>query len=330
MSEHTPLLIGVDSGGSKIDVTISDSRGELVAFATGMGGIPRRISDEVYLQRLQQTIRKALREIDPSYLDRGIELGIGLAGYDWPSQRPALISLLSNIENVTDITLVNDTIAALVAGTTAGRGICITAGTGCNCRGLDHTGKEYRIIGTGYMFAEHGSATSITNKAIEAIGREWIGGPKTSLTQELMRTTKQQNFDELIEELSTERLTVGPEFAPKVIRHAEKGDEVAQLIIDWAATELCGLVRAVANQFLSPFPDGAEIVAGGSLLQKTSTLWANVHERLRNDFPNANVRRLSVPAVLGALLITPTARKRRLRDAIFQSYAKHMNLLTRD
>ena len=327
MTKQKHFLVGIDSGGTKIDVLICNSQGDALSFATGPGGIPRRISHEVYLQRLVLVINLAFSQID-NLLDGKIEieLGIGLAGFDWPSQESDLLRLMAKIPHLIDVKIANDTITALLAGSERGWGICVVAGTGCNCRGLDQTGRQFRAIGTGYMFAEHGSAVDITQKAIELVGHEWAGkGSRTAITEALLQANGIKDLDVLVEKISVGDIIVAPEFARTVLELAAAGDRAAGSIVTWAASELTALVSVVAEQFSSN-SEPMEIVAAGSLLRESSPLWAVFREAVAEKYPGAQVKPLAVTAAIGGILLTPTATQKRLRNKICSSFIAYQKL----
>ena len=327
MTKRKHLLVGVDSGGTKIDVLICNPQGAVLSFATGPGGIPRRVGHEAYIQKLDSVIKLALSHLDNTeYGKVEIELGIGLAGFDWPSQESDLLHLFRNMPHVIDVKIANDTIAALLAGSESGWGICVDAGTGCNCRGLDKNGRQFRVIGTGYMFAEYGSATDIAGKAIEAVGHEWTGkGPRTAITGALLQANGLKKLDILVERLSIGKITVAPEFARVVLKLASTGDRVALSIVAWAASELTELVGVVAKQF-PPISEPMEIVAVGSLLSESSPIWSTFRKIIAETIPGAQVRSLALTAAIGGLLLTPTASRKHIRKTILSSFIAQKSL----
>lgn len=320
--------MGVDSGGTKIDVVICDPNGEVLATARGPGGIPRRIGHEEYLRRLASAIQSAIRYLNGAVVaKRTVELGIGLAGFDWPSEEASLLHLIHKLPGVTDVRISNDIVAALLAGSENGWGICVGAGTGCNCRGLDKTGREFRVIGTGYMFAEYGSGTDITRRAVEAVGHQWTGkGPRTSLSEALLQANDLKTLDILVEKLSIGEIVVTPSFARVVIEQALIGDSVARTIVEWAAHELAELVLTVFAHF-PPAHEHLEVVGAGSLLSKSSLVWQLFEKVVKEQLPHAQVKSLEVPATIGAILLTPSAKRNRLRNQIISSYTAQERLL---
>ena len=63
--------------------------------------------------------------------------GFGVAGYDWPSERPPTIDAIASLGISAPVEAVNDTIIGLLAGAEQGWGVALVAGTSNNCRGWD-------------------------------------------------------------------------------------------------------------------------------------------------------------------------------------------------
>ena len=61
--------------------------------------------------------------------------GFGIAGYDWPSQRPQMLKTIRQaLELRAPVAISNDAVLGLLAGTDAGWGVALVAGT-CTAKG---------------------------------------------------------------------------------------------------------------------------------------------------------------------------------------------------
>ena len=61
--------------------------------------------------------------------------GFGVAGYDWPSQRRPTREAIASLGLDAPFAFVNDTVIGLIAGSRAGWGIGVVAGTSCKLLG---------------------------------------------------------------------------------------------------------------------------------------------------------------------------------------------------
>jgi hypothetical protein len=95
--------------------------------------------------------------------------GFGVAGHDWPTDRPPHLEAIATLGLSCPFELVNDAVNGLLAGTTAGWGVNVTAGSSNNCRGRDRAGREGRIVGNGATFGEYGGAAEIVARGLQAV-----------------------------------------------------------------------------------------------------------------------------------------------------------------
>jgi N-acetylglucosamine kinase-like BadF-type ATPase len=142
-------FLGVDLGGTKTHVVLADEAGCVVGFAQSGPGNHQSIGYPAMLRTLQQGLGKALAVSGiPVHAISGA--GFGIAGYDWPSQKPDMFQVIDQLGLSCPIGIVNDAVPALIAGAAEGWGVALVSGTGCNCRGRDREHKrEGRVTGYG-------------------------------------------------------------------------------------------------------------------------------------------------------------------------------------
>ena len=135
------FFLGVDAGGTKTHALISNANGQALGLGMAGAGNWEMVGLDGLLSTLQKAIRYAL-------LDAGLKIGqinaagLGLAGYDWPSQRGMLLKAIQPLGLICPLEIVNDATLGILAGTNQGWGISVVSGTGCNCRGLSNDGKK--------------------------------------------------------------------------------------------------------------------------------------------------------------------------------------------
>jgi len=148
-SSSKSFYLGVDTGATKTHALISDRLGNINAFVEGGPGNPQSIGGFSALERLlSELMKKSLRAGGIAITDIRAA-GLGLAGFDWPSQREHFyqIALAAGLPEQTE--LVNDAGLGIHAGTKDGWGVCVAAGTSFNCRGRGPDGSEAFAIGDG-------------------------------------------------------------------------------------------------------------------------------------------------------------------------------------
>lgn len=314
-------LLGVDVGGSKTHALIADETGCAAGFGLAGTGNYQGVGYDGYRSSLEASVGQALRQagIQP---DQIFGAGFGIGGYDWPSQLPAHEGVIASLGLTCPIDIVNDAVIGLVAGTSEGWGIAIVGGTGCNCRGRDRAGREGRVTGEGERFGEWGGGYELVARAIQALSHEWSRrGPHTALTNTFLQLTGAKNLDDLIEGIDLGKYHTNASWAEAVFRVGYAGDPVAREVVTWAGHELGELACAVIRQ-LDLQQEAVQVVQIGGLFNGGPLYVDAVHETVLRLAPRAQFVRLTVPPVIGGVLLAAGAAgisPGSIRDQLIQS-----------
>lgn len=298
--------LGVDTGGTKTHALIADQNGKAIGFGRSGPGNHEVVGYSGTAQAIHEAISQAL-DAAQIKLEQINAAGFGLAGYDWPSEKEPLIKTIDSLGLHVPFEVVNDVILGLSAGTRDGRGVVVDAGTGNNCRGRDRFGHEGRIAGCGPLFGEFGGGGDIVMACIRAINHEWtLRGPCTRLTQAFMDYYSARDIEDLLEGWAIGRNIVDPLAAPLVFQIAQEGDLVAQDIISWNARELGYSCNAVIRQ-LGFFQTNFEVVCIGNLFTNIDLFFRPFKQTVLEYAPEAQFIHLSIPPVVGGILIAMKA-----------------------
>ncbi len=149
-------FLGVDVGGTKSHALIVNQEGKALGFGSTGTGSWEGVGYKGLTRALKVITAQALKM---AHIEIGqiAGAGIGMAGYDWPSQRQAHLDAIQPLGLRSPFEIVNDATLGIWAGTTEGWGVSIVAGTGCNCRGLSQDRRrEGRVVGgAGHWSAEN-------------------------------------------------------------------------------------------------------------------------------------------------------------------------------
>jgi N-acetylglucosamine kinase-like BadF-type ATPase len=242
--------------------------------------------------------------------------GFGISGYDWPGERAPHEAAIAALALGCPYTLVNDAMIGLVAGAEAGWGLAIVAGTGANCWGRNREGRIGHTTGGAEMLGEYGGADTIVPGAIRVVSRAYTKrGPETALTGALVAYAGARDAGDLLEGLFMGRYEIGTDACPLIFRAAADGDTVAHQLIVWAGRELGSLCAGVARQ-LGLEREAFEVVEIGSLFGASSLLEQEMMGALQAVAPGARATRLTVPPVVGAVLLGMEAGGNNDKDAI--------------
>ena len=317
-------FLGIDTGSTKSHALVADESGQAVGFAESGRGNPYNF--QAFAALLQELTTRALQAAGIGIAQIG-GAGLGIGGYDWPSQRAELDRAFLTTGATCPFEFVNDAMLALFGGSQAGWGVAVVAGTSCNAWGRDPDGRYGRMTGFSWLGENAGSA-ELVGKALVAVALEWTQrGPATRLSQELTAYYKLNTVEELFEELTLGRMRVDSRAAPLVFRVAAEGDTAAQELIRWAGRELgsqaVGIIRQLHFEELA-----FEVVCGGSFFKGSPVLIEELTQTVRQTAPGARVVRMEVPPVVGGVMLGMTAARAHTNAArlrlveTFQSAAK--------
>ena len=296
-------FLGVDIGGTKTHALIADEEGQVLGFGERGPGNHQSVGYGGMRKVLHDATGQALAEAGLS-ISQMAGAGFGIAGYDWPSQKEAMLLALRSLGLQAPIEIVNDASLGILAGCSQGWGLAVVSGTGCNARGWDRGRKhEGRAIGEGDLVGEGAGASELIAMAIKAMAHEWTcRGPATLLTPVLVEHYGARNLAELVEGFSTNRLEMDPADALLVFKAAAAGDPVALDLVRWAGDELGKLANGVIRQ-LGFQKLEFEVVLVGSMYDGNPLLIETMRNTIHSIAPRAKLVRLNVPPVVGAVLL---------------------------
>jgi N-acetylglucosamine kinase-like BadF-type ATPase len=297
-------FLGVDAGGTKTHALIADETGGAVGFGLAGPGNWESVGYDGLTYILQDIISQAIRKADIS-ISQIAGAGMGLAGYDWPSQRQAHLDAIQPLHLPCSVEIVNDATLGILAGAKEGWGISVVSGTGCNCRGWSQNHlHEGRVVGgASHWSGEAAGGYDILFRAMRAVTFEWDSrGPATALTPVFLQITGAKTLDDLVEGLYLGRYDLNPDLILNVFEVARQGDPQALEVIRWAGTELGMMAVSVLKQ-LDLQEEDFDVVLIGSLFDGHPLLAESMRSTIHPFAPGARLIRLSVPPVVGGVLL---------------------------
>ena len=319
------IFLGADVGGTHTRVLVGDETGQVSGIGEAGPGNHEVVGYEGLSRALRQASSAALSQAGIT-LEQVSGAGFGVAGYDWPSERPATLQAIRLAGFGMPVEAVNDALIGLLAGSAEGWGVAVVSGTGCNCHGWDRTRQRRgQAIGAGLMVGEAGGASEIVAQAVAAIAHEWTHqGPPTGMTSLFVTHCGASSLADLLERLVMGKLHLGAAQAPLVLQAAADGDEAAQGILTWAGEGLGAMANGVIHQ-LGFEQKSFDVVMVGSMYRGNSWMVEALHKKVAEVAPGARLAPLNLPPVAGALLLGMEATGLAPGEAVRDRLAASLN-----
>ncbi|WP_394619462.1 N-acetylglucosamine kinase [Lentzea sp. JNUCC 0626] len=300
-------LLAVDGGNSKTDLALVAQDGTLLAAVRTPGCSHQRLGLAGAMSSLRAGVAKLRTAAGRSGAFGPAELGVFcLAGIDLPVDDDRVGAALRGEGFAHGLEVHNDMFAMLWAGSPAGWGVAVGAGTGLNCVGLAPDGREVRFPSLGRISGDWVAGGRWLG--VRALGQAIRAGDGRGSPTELQRAVPEYFgladpmavaeavYTGRIEERSLLAL------APTVFKAAAGGDPVARELIDSVVEEIVNLVGVTVRR-LDLADLAVPVVLGGGLLHSgDGMLLDGVRAGVLEAAPKAEFSVLDAPPVLGAAL----------------------------
>jgi N-acetylglucosamine kinase-like BadF-type ATPase len=307
MSSDHALILAVDGGGSKTDVALLQSDGELLSAVRGPGSSPEHLG-------LEKALAVVERVIEAVAADAGVALGDGrraevgaffMAGADLAEDERRLGTALEAHGWADRVHLANDGFALLWAATGGEYGIACAVGTGMNCVGRLEDGRRAWFPALGAVTGDWGGGRDIGLAALGvAVRAEDRRGPATGLSAAIASHFGCDTATEVAVAVQKRRIDLFRlrELAPIVLQAARLGDPEAVAIFERQGSAVVTFVRGALLQ-LGVVSDPVDIVLGGSIMVAAGSLFVDgVREGIRELAPRSRVVVCRDRPVVGAAI----------------------------
>jgi N-acetylglucosamine kinase-like BadF-type ATPase len=309
--------LGIDAGGTKTLVMIADATGRICGIGRSGSGNWENVGLEGAYAAYEAGVAEALRAAGLRR-EQLTAAGYALAGFDWPSDEVRLNPVLDRLGVPGPRLLVNDTIAALRAGSRDGCGVAVIAGTGSTVAGRNRSGDTFRTFGLGRMWGDFQGASGLVLEALRALGMRHYGRiASTSLEARFLSAFGAASVPELAERISrNEAPWPRGELAPLVFEAAAEGDAVAVAIVHEAGAEMGDNAVAVARQLALAAEEFDLVMAGGVFNSRSALLIDALVAPVRAYAPQVRPVVLDAPPAIGSVLLAMDAAGAIVTDGV--------------
>jgi len=244
--------IGMDGGGTKTKSVLVDEKMNIISSQIGGPSNFLMIGNEVVSETIFNIINQTLKNSNLSIEQiSGIVLGTTGGGRrsDAESLEKSIINFaLEKNFHLKNFRVESDARIALEGAFSGKPGCILIAGTGSIMFGKDSKGIIHRVGGFGRFIGDEGSGFKLGQKGLIAVAKEFDGrGNKTLISELLREKFNIENPENLITEIYRNNFDIAS-IAPLVIQASEKGDHIAEMIIEAETDELIIHIEAMQRK----------------------------------------------------------------------------------
>jgi N-acetylglucosamine kinase-like BadF-type ATPase len=295
------FLLGIDGGGTKSDVALSDGA-QVLATHTAAGSNLDVVSTEQARSALSEAVSSVLFSAAVSAASV-TAVCAGVAGAASPELAAKIAEILAELLPCASIQVVPDKLIALEAAFSGGPGLVCISGTGSVAYGRNERGECARAGGWGRLLSDEGSGHWIGQHALSQCVRALDMGRSSTLITAIMGHWHIATREQLVQRCNRESLPGFANLFPVVRAAADDGDPLASEILTAAATELARMAQIVLRRlWIGPTSVVEIALTGGVFLNSPHIrqVFANI---IRSDRPQVQVHLSQRPAVYGALYL---------------------------
>lgn len=299
--DPSPLLVGVDGGGTRTRVLLADAQGQPLARVEGGATALRPGEERQSAEVITALVREALSSVERTE-QRPTICVVGVAGGGQERAAQALWQALASSRLADDVNVVSDAETALDDAFGDGAGVLLVSGTGSAAFARAPDGQMERCGGWGPVMGDEGSGAWMGRRALSVItaahdGRE----PDTALAGAILTSLEVESPEELIPWAANASPADFAQLAPLVAQVAGQGDLRANALISLAVEELVLHVRTLARRAFKDERAAVRVACTGGMLTKGSLVRKRLEQRLKTAVPGASVRTEEVDAARGAV-----------------------------
>lgn len=308
MSENKKFFIGIDSGGTKFDIVITDFYKKVIFRSKypschysvyGAEETAKVLSGYV----LKSISKKSLK------IENCAGICFGIAGAREEFDRKKLQRLFKNKLKVKNIIVVTDAMNAITGTFDGNDGIILIAGTGSVLYGK-YEGALQRVGGWGRILGDQGSGFIIAKEALRELVKEFDRRP--------LKNNKESVFSKLVSKRFgiTSKSIVDKVFAKNfelqrvcetVMDAAEQNDKVCLRIIKNACDELLENIRLYLK--LAKVKGKIQLAFIGSVIENDNVLSKQLRKEIKRKLKNVLIVPKKNEPTLGAVHIAMEGAK---------------------
>ncbi len=296
-------LLGVDGGTTKTVAIIARPDGTIVGVGrAGCSNLYAIDTHDGTIDAVEQAVHTACTAaaMQPQAIDAS---AFNMAGADWPEDIEFIADTMCRYGFGQTITVVNDAMGPLRAGSPDGMGVTVVCGTGV---AVGARGPDGRTWHSGFWQLAQG-AGELGQKTLHAVYLAEMGiQPPTTLTARVLEFYNQQSVETLLHQRTRRNRMPLPDtrhLARLLLDEAGKGDGVARQIVQTHGATLGDYVLVAARQVGLADRPFTLVLAGGVFRHPERLLIDSLLARVSSAVPAVHMMQNQLEPVVGALLL---------------------------
>ena len=298
-----PPVLGIDAGNTKTIALLAGLDGRILGGGrAGCGDIVGAGSPENAMAAVDRALAGALAGSGLRLPDLAAAC-FSMAGADWPEDFALLRGELEARGLGRGLTIYNDAIGALRAGSPDGYGVSVACGTGAATGARAPGGRLWH---TSFWQEPHG-AHDLAGQALRAVYRAELGlGPPTALTARVLAFFQLPTVEDVLHQQTARLPRPGPglgRLARVLLDVAATGDPVAHGLVAAHGAALGDYALVAARRVGLENGPFTLVLAGGVLRHPSGVLPQALVERVRAGAPGVRPVISRFEPVVGAVLL---------------------------
>lgn len=295
-------ILAVDQGASKTSVLLVSGNGRILGTGNSEGACHFTMGLKKATDAIVAAASGALEEAGMSVGDISAVSG-GLAGANWPDEIEMLENEMKRIFKVDNVSIWNDCVVALRAGTDADDAIVLCSGSGMNSA----------VFLGGRLHAVYNNYVELMDQGGEALGGRVFKTVfqshmqvihPTSLTKRVMEYFGYEDMDSMLLAYQRNQLTKPlKDLSIMLFEEADRDDHEALEIIYSYGKSISKYVTSAIKKYGVDPGNCTAVMSGGVFKAKNPLLFEAVCAHIHRKYSNLKIQQAKYEPVVGAALM---------------------------
>lgn len=296
------VILAVDQGQTKTIALILEENGRILGIGYAGGASYFKIGIEKARAMIYEAAQNALSEARLTVEDITEVFG-GIAGANWAEEVEMLQRELRQLFHVEAVTVVNDCVIALRAGTDSDNAIVLCTGSGMNSAVFKD--GQLALVYNNYIDLYDQGSEGLGARAFKAAFQSYMHiSPPTTLAQRLMDHFDIHDMDRLMLAFYRNQLPRPlKEVAEIVFEEASHNEPAALEVIYSFGKSVSRYVTGAVRRF-DRDPENFEVIlTGGVFKNPNPLLYETVCSQIHRVYSNIKIRQSFYEPIIGAALM---------------------------